>query len=81
MGHFLSELQTLSPDHVPTSLPTPRLGEKRPKVKKPKVEFPVYEPTQESVSHPSYDQTTSIEEIEDEMDDWLRERKATKKKV
>ncbi|KAM3850309.1 dnaJ homolog subfamily C member 1 [Diretmus argenteus] len=53
--------------------------EKRPKVKKPKVEFPVYEPSSESLYH-NYDQTTSIEEIEDQMDDWLDDRRATKKK-
>ncbi|XP_047445883.1 dnaJ homolog subfamily C member 1 [Mugil cephalus] len=50
--------------------------EKRPKVKKPKVEkeFPVYE------SMPlSYEQTTSIEDIEDQMDDWLQDDRAKKK--
>lgn len=55
--------------------------EKRPKVKKPKVEFPVYEPSPESLNFQSYDQATSIEEIEDQMDDWLQERRATKKKA
>uniref|UniRef100_UPI0037E9A373 dnaJ homolog subfamily C member 1 n=1 Tax=Semicossyphus pulcher TaxID=241346 RepID=UPI0037E9A373 len=53
--------------------------EKRLKVKKPKVEFPVYEPSSENFL--SYDQTTSIEEIEDQMDDWLQERRAGKKKA
>ncbi|KAE8290449.1 DnaJ-like protein subfamily C member 1 DnaJ protein-like protein MTJ1 Precursor [Larimichthys crocea] len=53
--------------------------EKRPKVKKPKVEFPVYEPTSENFQN--YDQTTSIEEIEDQMDDWLQDRRVLKKKV
>ncbi|XP_041658996.1 dnaJ homolog subfamily C member 1 [Cheilinus undulatus] len=55
------------------------IREKKPKVKKPKVEFPVYEPSVENVQ--SYDQATSIEEIEDQMDDWLQERRGGKKKV
>ncbi|MEQ2238304.1 hypothetical protein ILYODFUR_031867, partial [Ilyodon furcidens] len=57
--------------------------EKRPKVKKPKVEFPVYVPSenQSHQSHQSLDQTTSIEDIEDQMDDWLQDFKAAKKKV
>ncbi|KAK2822941.1 hypothetical protein Q5P01_023006 [Channa striata] len=55
--------------------------EKRPKVKKPKVEFPVYEPSTENLNFQRYDQTTSIEEIEDQMDDWLQDRKSTKKKT
>uniref|UniRef100_A0A674NN89 DnaJ homolog subfamily C member 1 n=1 Tax=Takifugu rubripes TaxID=31033 RepID=A0A674NN89_TAKRU len=54
--------------------------EKRPKVKKPKVEFPVYEPSLEKMNFQKYDQTTSIEEIEDQMDDWLQDRKVSKKK-
>lgn len=56
-------------------------GEKKPKVKKPKVEFPVYEPSSENLTCQSYDQTTSIEEIEDQMDDWLQDPRAPKKKV
>lgn len=55
--------------------------EKRPKVKKPKVEFPVYEPSLEDLNYQSYDQTTSIEDIEDQMDDWLQDRRAAKKKA
>ncbi|XP_051250441.1 dnaJ homolog subfamily C member 1 [Dicentrarchus labrax] len=55
--------------------------EKRPKVKKPKVEFPVYEPSSDNLNFQSYDQTTSIEEIEDQMDDWLQDRRAAKKKA
>ncbi|XP_060901529.1 dnaJ homolog subfamily C member 1 [Labrus mixtus] len=55
------------------------IREKRPKVKKPKVEFPVYEPSEENIQ--SYYQTSSIEEIEDQMDDWLQERRAGKKKA
>ncbi|KAM7379940.1 hypothetical protein PAMP_005429 [Pampus punctatissimus] len=52
--------------------------EKRPKVKKPKMEFPVYEP---SAENPNYQQTSSIEDIEDQMDDWLQDRRAAKKKA
>lgn len=55
--------------------------EKRPKVKKPKVEFPVYELSSENLNCQSYDQTTSIEDIEDQMDDWLQDRKVAKKKA
>ncbi|MBN3318787.1 DNJC1 protein, partial [Atractosteus spatula] len=55
--------------------------EKKPKVKKPKSEFPVYIPeSRENTCVPSYDQDVSIEEIEDQMDDWLEERKTPKKK-
>ncbi|CAJ1073225.1 dnaJ homolog subfamily C member 1 [Xyrichtys novacula] len=53
--------------------------EKRPRAKKPKVEFPVYDPSEENFQN--YDQTTSIEEIEDQMDDWLQESRASKKKA
>ncbi|XP_006634446.2 dnaJ homolog subfamily C member 1 [Lepisosteus oculatus] len=56
--------------------------EKKPKVKKPKSEFPVYIPdSRENTCVPSYDQDVSIEEIEDQMDDWLEERKMPKKKA
>uniref|UniRef100_A0A9J8BYT1 DnaJ homolog subfamily C member 1 n=2 Tax=Cyprinus carpio TaxID=7962 RepID=A0A9J8BYT1_CYPCA len=55
--------------------------EKRPKVKKPKVEFPVYEPSTNAAFVPIYDQGTSIEDIEDQMDDWLEDKKQQKKKV
>ncbi|XP_023139720.2 dnaJ homolog subfamily C member 1 [Amphiprion ocellaris] len=54
--------------------------EKRTKVKKQKVEFPVYEPSSESSSQ-SYVQTTSIEDIEDQMDDWLQDRRAARRKA
>ncbi|XP_059200725.1 dnaJ homolog subfamily C member 1 isoform X2 [Centropristis striata] len=56
------------------------IREKRPKVKKPKVEFPVYELPPENLNQ-SYDQATSIEDIEDQMDDWLQDRRTTKKKA
>ncbi|XP_018419577.1 PREDICTED: dnaJ homolog subfamily C member 1 isoform X2 [Nanorana parkeri] len=54
---------------------------KKPKVKKPKAEFPVYSaPDSHFVAHlPSYDQGVSIEEIEEQMDDWL-ENRAQKRK-
>uniref|UniRef100_A0A1A8J676 DnaJ homolog subfamily C member 1 n=1 Tax=Nothobranchius kuhntae TaxID=321403 RepID=A0A1A8J676_NOTKU len=56
-------------------------GEKRPKVKKPKMEFPIYKPSPEAPDSQRYEQTTSIEEIEDQMDNWLQDRRAAKKKV
>ncbi|XP_041927959.1 dnaJ homolog subfamily C member 1 [Alosa sapidissima] len=56
--------------------------EKRPKVKKPKIEFPVYEPSAFDTNYAApYDQAASIEDIEDQMDDWLEEKKSQKKKV
>ncbi|XP_050950039.1 dnaJ homolog subfamily C member 1 [Labeo rohita] len=55
--------------------------EKRPKVKKPKMEFPVYEPSTNAAFVPIYDQGTSIEDIEDQMDDWLEDKKQQKKKA
>lgn len=51
-------------------------------MKKPKVEFPVYEPLAENQNQTqNYDQATSIEDIEEQMDDWLQDRRAAKKKV
>jgi len=71
-----------SPDHVSLNfLSIVCSGEKRPKVKKPKVEFPVYELSSEHLAVQGYDQATSIEDIEDQMDDWLQDRGAAKKKV
>ncbi|KAM4728036.1 dnaJ homolog subfamily C member 1 [Anableps anableps] len=54
--------------------------EKRPKVKKAKVEFPVYVP-EATRSPQSYEQTTSIEDVEDQMDDWLQDLRAPRKQV
>ncbi|RLW11468.1 hypothetical protein DV515_00001449 [Chloebia gouldiae] len=54
--------------------------EKKPKVKKPKLEFPVYTALESSVYIPSYDHGASIEEIEEQMDDWLGGRNRTQKK-
>uniref|UniRef100_A0A1A7WT84 DnaJ homolog subfamily C member 1 n=2 Tax=Iconisemion striatum TaxID=60296 RepID=A0A1A7WT84_9TELE len=55
------------------------IREKRPKVKKPKMEFPIYKPSPEASGYQKYEQTTSIEEIEDQMDNWLQDRRAAKK--
>ncbi|XP_069494393.1 dnaJ homolog subfamily C member 1 [Ambystoma mexicanum] len=53
--------------------------EKKPKVKKPKSEFPVYAVADSSAYVPSYDQGGSIEDIEEQIDNWL-ENKMQKKK-
>ncbi|XP_042542257.1 dnaJ homolog subfamily C member 1 [Dipodomys spectabilis] len=53
--------------------------QKKVKVKKPKPEFPVYTPLESTYIH-SYDHGTSIEEIEEQMDDWLENRNRTQKK-
>lgn len=50
-------------------------------MKKAKVEFPVYESSLESSSLQKYEQSTSIEEVEHQVDDWLQERRVSKKKV
>lgn len=55
------------------------LEQKKVKVKKPKPEFPVYTPL-ESTYIQSYDHGTSIEEIEEQMDDWLENRNRAQKK-
>uniref|UniRef100_A0A8C5NWW9 DnaJ heat shock protein family (Hsp40) member C1 n=1 Tax=Jaculus jaculus TaxID=51337 RepID=A0A8C5NWW9_JACJA len=52
---------------------------KKLKVKKPKPEFPMYVPLEHTYIQ-SYDHGTSIEEIEEQMDDWLRNRDRTQKK-
>ncbi|XP_062983786.1 dnaJ homolog subfamily C member 1 [Elgaria multicarinata webbii] len=54
--------------------------EKKPKVKKPKPEFPVYTVTETNAFLTSYDHGTSIEEIEEQMDDWLEDKNKTLKK-
>ncbi|XP_006002456.1 dnaJ homolog subfamily C member 1 [Latimeria chalumnae] len=53
--------------------------ERKPKVKKPKSEYPVYMAAA-SEFLPSYDQSASIEEIEEQMDGWLEERDKSQKK-
>ncbi|KAM5235403.1 dnaJ homolog subfamily C member 1 [Ctenodactylus gundi] len=53
--------------------------QKKVKVKKPKAEFPMYTPL-ETTYIQSYDHGTSIEEIEEQMDDWLENRNRTQKK-
>ncbi|KAM9321740.1 dnaJ homolog subfamily C member 1 isoform 2-T2 [Pholidichthys leucotaenia] len=54
--------------------------EKRPKVKKPRVEFPIYEPSPDQNRQDCF-QTTSIEDVEDQMDNWLQDHPDTKKKA
>ncbi|KAI6074504.1 DnaJ-like protein subfamily C member 1 [Aix galericulata] len=54
--------------------------EKKPKVKKPKSEFPVYTVQESNAYIPSYDHGASIEEIEEQMDDWLGNRNRAHKK-
>ncbi|KAJ7322254.1 hypothetical protein JRQ81_018541 [Phrynocephalus forsythii] len=54
--------------------------EKKPKVKKPKAEFPVYTVAETNAYIPSYDHSTSIEEIEEQVDDWLEDRNKPPKK-
>lgn len=53
--------------------------QKKVKVKKPKPDFPVYTPLENTYIQ-SYDHGTSIEEIEEQMDDWLENRNRTQKK-
>ncbi|XP_063741093.1 dnaJ homolog subfamily C member 1 isoform X2 [Eleginops maclovinus] len=53
--------------------------ERRPKVKKPKQEFPVY--LQEEPTPPRYEEAASIEDIEEQMDDWLQEQKTERRKA
>ncbi|NWX98480.1 DNJC1 protein, partial [Nothoprocta ornata] len=54
--------------------------EKKPKVKKPKSEFPVYTVLESNAYIPTYDHGASIEEIEEQMDDWLGSRNRAQKK-
>ncbi|XP_064018595.1 dnaJ homolog subfamily C member 1 isoform X2 [Pogoniulus pusillus] len=54
--------------------------EKKPKVRKPKSEFPAYTSFELNAYTPSYDHGASIEEIEEQMDDWLGGRNKTQKK-
>ncbi|NXH22650.1 DNJC1 protein, partial [Bucco capensis] len=54
--------------------------EKKPKVKKPKAEFPVYTVLDLNSYIPAYDHGASIEEIEEQMDDWLGGRSRAQKK-
>ncbi|KAE8596035.1 hypothetical protein XENTR_v10015948 [Xenopus tropicalis] len=54
--------------------------EKKPKVKKPKSEFPVYSASTANITAPAYDQSASIEDIEEQMDDWLDCRGRNQKK-
>ncbi|XP_027703709.1 dnaJ homolog subfamily C member 1 [Vombatus ursinus] len=54
--------------------------EKKSKVKKTKPEFPMYTSLEPSAYKPSYDHGISIEEIEEQMDDWLENRNKMQKK-
>ncbi|XP_072507792.1 dnaJ homolog subfamily C member 1 [Notamacropus eugenii] len=54
--------------------------EKKSKVKKTKPEFPMYTSVEPVAYKPSYDHGTSIEEIEEQMDDWLEDRNRIQKK-
>ncbi|XP_051817274.1 dnaJ homolog subfamily C member 1 [Antechinus flavipes] len=54
--------------------------EKKSKVKKTKPEFPMYTSLEPSAYKPVYDHGTSIEEIEEQMDDWLENRNKIQKK-
>lgn len=49
-------------------------------MRKVRVEFPVYEPWVEKAEQP-YEQSTSIQEVEEQLDDWLQESPAPRKKV
>ncbi|XP_053428083.1 dnaJ homolog subfamily C member 1 [Nycticebus coucang] len=53
--------------------------QKQKKFKKPKPEFPVYTTLENTYVH-SYDHGASIEEIEEQVDDWLENRNRTQKK-
>uniref|UniRef100_UPI00398EA141 dnaJ homolog subfamily C member 1 isoform X2 n=1 Tax=Pristiophorus japonicus TaxID=55135 RepID=UPI00398EA141 len=57
--------------------------EKRPKVKKPKSEFPVYTaPNSGGISYvPLHEEASTIEEIEQQMADWLEDRSRGQKKA
>ncbi|XP_074840963.1 dnaJ homolog subfamily C member 1 [Carettochelys insculpta] len=54
--------------------------EKKPKVKKPKSEFPIYTASESNAYIPSYDHGVSIEEIEEQVDDWLENKNRTYRK-
>ncbi|XP_074049075.1 dnaJ homolog subfamily C member 1 [Macrotis lagotis] len=54
--------------------------EKKTKVKKAKPEFPMYTSLEPSTYKPAYDHGTSIEDIEEQMDDWLENRSKIQKK-
>ncbi|MBN3275940.1 DNJC1 protein, partial [Polyodon spathula] len=55
--------------------------EKRPKVKKVKSEFPVYTAySEDNAFAPSYDQGSTIEDIEEQINDWLEDKSRSQKK-
>nr|XP_057924637.1 dnaJ homolog subfamily C member 1 [Doryrhamphus excisus] len=55
--------------------------EKKPKWKKPKMDFPVYVPSADELNSQSYQQTGSIEEVEDQLDEWLQDQRPARKKA
>ncbi|XP_049603756.1 dnaJ homolog subfamily C member 1 isoform X1 [Syngnathus scovelli] len=55
--------------------------EKRPKVKKPKMDFPVYQPSAEQANLQVYQQTGSIQEVEEQLDQWLQDQRPARKKA
>ncbi|XP_051943946.1 dnaJ homolog subfamily C member 1 [Hippocampus zosterae] len=55
--------------------------EKRTKVKKPKMDFPVYQPTADEANLQSYQQTGSIQEVEEQLDQWLQEQRPVRKQA
>lgn len=50
-------------------------------MRKVRVEFPVYETWVEKVEVQTYEQSSSIQEVEKQLDDWLQESPASRKKV
>ncbi|XP_057712448.1 dnaJ homolog subfamily C member 1 isoform X2 [Corythoichthys intestinalis] len=55
--------------------------EKKPKVKKPKMDFPIYQPSAEQPDWQACQQAGSIQEVEDQLDQWLQDSKPAKKKT
>ncbi|XP_077415876.1 dnaJ homolog subfamily C member 1 [Vanacampus margaritifer] len=55
--------------------------DKRSKVKKPKMDFPVYQPATEQPNLQTYQQAGSIQEVEEQLDQWLQGHAAARKKV
>ncbi|XP_077367863.1 dnaJ homolog subfamily C member 1 isoform X2 [Festucalex cinctus] len=55
--------------------------DKRSKVKKPKMDFPIYQPAAEPPNLQTYQQAGSIQEVEEQLDQWLQGHKTDRKKV
>lgn len=56
-------------------------GEKRSKVKKPKMDFPIYQPSADETNFQSYPQSGSIQEVEEQLDQWLQDQRPARKQV